>query len=219
LTVELGLAYSGLQWSDLFFLLQGALKTLFLSVLTCFTGTIIGVALGAARESSRFVSALLAPYVDATRSVPLLIQFILFSSASSAFQLPLTPFEAGVLTLSLYMGVQTSELYRAGLRSVPEGLRKAARSLGMSALRTWLWVRAPLAIRTVFPAWIGTVIGLTKDTALVSVVGYIELLRSAQIIIDRTNEALLLLSGAGCFYFAICYPMSKYGQALERRLL
>lgn len=217
--MELGLAYSGLQWSDLLFLLQGALKTLYLSAITCVFGTVIGVALGAARESNRAVSAVLAPYVDATRSVPLLIQFILFNSASSAFRLPLTPFEAGVLTLSLYMGVQTSELYRAGLRAVPEGLRKAARSLGMSATQTWLRVRVPLAVRAVFPAWIGTAIGLAKDTALVSVVGYIELLRSAQIIIDRSNEALLVLSGAGLFYFAICYPMSRYGQTLERRLL
>jgi His/Glu/Gln/Arg/opine family amino acid ABC transporter permease subunit len=217
--MELGLAYSGLQWSDLVFLLQGALKTLYLTILACVLGTAIGLVLGSVREYSKLASLVLAPYVDATRSVPLIIQFILFNSASSASGMPLDPFQVGVITLSLYMGVQTSELYRAGVRSVPDGLRKAARSLGMTAWQQWRTVSAPLAVRTILPGWIGTVIGLAKDTALISVVGYIELLRSAQIIIDRSNEALLVLSGAGLFYFAICYPMSKYGRILERSLL
>jgi polar amino acid transport system permease protein len=97
-------------------------------------------------------------------------------------------------------------------------IRKASRSLGMTYWQEMRLISVPLAIRTIFPSWIGTVIGLTKDTALVSVVGCIELLRAAQILITRTNQALLLLTGVGIAYFLICYPISRYSRSLERQL-
>lgn len=211
-------AYAGLQWGDLSFVLAGLGRTLLLAVLATTFGTLWGVVLGWAREANGAVSILLAPYVDVTRSIPLLIQFILVNSAFSVLGVPLGPLEVGVLTLSLYMGVLTSELVRAGLRSVRPELTRAARSLGMSYWQELRLISMPLALRTVFPSWIGTVLGLTKDTALVGVVGYVELLRAAQILITRTNDALLLLSGVGIAYFLICYPVSRYSRTLERRL-
>ena len=57
-----------------------------------------------------------------------------------------------------------------------------------------------------------------KDTSLIAVIGYIELLRASQVIITRTQEPLLVLSGAGLFYFVICYPFSRLAGRLERRL-
>jgi His/Glu/Gln/Arg/opine family amino acid ABC transporter permease subunit len=216
--MQFQLAYSGLQWSDLQFVLVGLWRTLLLTALAGFFGTVLGLVLGWARESSALVRHLFAPYVDVTRSIPLIIQFILINSAFAAFGSPLDPLQVGVLTLSLYMGVLTSELVRSGLRSVRPELIKASRSLGMSYWQELRLVSLPLAIRTVFPGWIGTLIGLTKDTALVSVVGYIELLRATQILITRTNEALLLLTGVGIAYFLICYPISRYSLAVERKL-
>lgn len=212
------LPYSGLQWSDAWFVLQGLGRTVLLTVLATLLGTVIGALLGWMRESSRMASHILAPYVDVTRGVPLIIQFILINSAFAAFGAPLDPLQVGVFTLSLYMAVLTSELVRSGLQSVRPEIRRAARSLGMTYWQELRLIAAPLAVRTVLPSWIGTVIGLTKDTALVSVVGCVELLRSAQILITRTNDALLLLTGVGIAYFVICYPVSHYSKALERRL-
>jgi hydroxyproline transport system permease protein len=150
------------------------------------------------------------------RSVPLIIQFILVNSSFALAGIPLEPLWVGVIVLSLYMGVLTSELVRAGLGAVRFQLKWASRSLGMSYWQELRYVSAPLALRTIFPGWIGTVIALTKDTALVSVVGYVELLRASQVLINRTNEALLVLAGTGLFYFAICYPISLYSRRLER---
>jgi len=210
--------YAGLQWSDLFFVLEGFGRTLLLAVVTCAAGTLLGTLVGWLRESMVIARFALAPYVDAVRSIPLIIQFILVNSAFSAFGLPLSPLQVGILTLTLYMGASSSELVRAGLRSVRPELRRAARSLGMSQWQELRHVTAPLAVRTIFPSWIGTLIGLTKDTALVSVIGYIELLRAAQILIVRTNEALWILLGVGAAYFLLCYPVSRYSRRLEKRL-
>jgi len=216
--MQFQLSYSGLQWSDAAFVLTGLWRTFLLTVLAGFFGTLLGVAIGWARENNAVARHILAPYIDVARSIPLIIQFILINSAFSAFGVPLDPLQISVLTLSFYMAAQTSELVRSGLRSVRPELKKASRSLGMSYWQELRFVSMPLAVRTVFPGWIGTIIGLTKDTALVSVVGYIELLRATQILITRTNEALLLLIGVGIAYFLICYPISRYSMTIERRM-
>ncbi|HDQ4608387.1 amino acid ABC transporter permease [Pseudomonas aeruginosa] len=214
--MQFQLSYSGLQWSDLPFVMTGIWHTVLLTILAAFFGTILGVVIGWLRENSKAVRIGLAPFVDLLRSVPLIIQFILVNSFFALSGVPISPLTVGVIVLSLYMGVLTSELVRSGLQSVRIQLRKAARSLGLSYWQEFWHISAPLALRTVFPGWIGTVIALTKDTALVSVVGYVELLRASQILINRSNEAILVLAGTGLFYFLICYPISRYSQRLEK---
>ncbi|KAJ10235.1 amino acid ABC transporter permease [Pseudomonas aeruginosa] len=214
--MQFQLSYSGLQWSDLSFVMTGIWHTVLLTILAAFFGTLLGVVIGWLRENSVVVRIALAPIVDLLRSVPLIIQFILVNSFFALSGVPISPLTVGVIVLSLYMGVLTSELVRSGLQSVRIQLRKAARSLGLSYWQEFWHISAPLALRTVFPGWIGTVIALTKDTALVSVVGYVELLRASQILINRSNEAILVLAGTGLFYFLICYPISRYSQRLEK---
>lgn len=210
--------YSGLQWDDLNFLLIGFARTLMLALIATVCGTLFGVILGWARHANKAASLLFAPYVDVTRSVPLLIQFVLADSTFSVIGIPLSPLQTSVLTLSLYTGVLTSELVRSGLTSIRPELVKAGRSLGMTYFQELRLISFPLAVRTIFPSWIGTILGITKDTALVSVIGYVELLHAAQILITRTNQALLLLTGVGIAYFMICYPVSRYSRWLETRM-
>lgn len=67
------------------------------------------------------------------------------------------------------------------------------------------------------PAWVGVALGVMKDSALVSVLGYVELLKASQILITRTQEPFLILALAGAFYFALSYPVSRYAARLEQR--
>ena len=71
--------------------------------------------------------------------------------------------------------------------------------------------------QAVFPSWVGVALGVMKDSALVSVLGYVELLKASQILITRTQEPLLILTIAGAFYFALSYPISRYAATLEKR--
>lgn len=216
--MQIQLPYSGLQWSDIPFLLTGIYHTLLLTVITVVLGTLLGIFIGWARESSKYPRIMFGPLIDVVRSIPLIIQFILVNSFFAMAGFPASPLVIGGVVLSIYMGVLTSELVRAGLRSVRPELKKASRSLGLTYWQELFHVSGPLAFRAVFPGWIGTVIGVTKDTALVSVVGYVELLRASQILINRSNEALLVLAGTGLFYFIICYPISRYSRSLEKVL-
>lgn len=211
--------YTTVSAQDLLFMARGALRTIELTLWSSAIGTLLGLLIGTARSSLPwFAGSVLAGYVDALRSVPLLIQFILFNAllAIIGFQQP--PFVVGIVVLSLYMSAYVSEVVRGGVLAVPVLTRRAARSLGMSWLQDMRYIVLPIGLRAVFPAWIGLVIGLVKDTSLIAVIGYIELLRAGQIIITRTQEPLLVLSAAGLFYFGICYPVSRFAARLESRM-
>jgi polar amino acid transport system permease protein len=212
------LGNQGLQWGDAWFLLRGAGNTLLVTALSGLIGTLLGIVLGWARASSAFVRVAMLPYIDIVRSVPLVIQLILLNSFLSLSGVPLAPFWIGTLVLASSMAVLTSEVVRAGLGSVPPTYCRAGRSLGMNYFQEVFHISAPLALRTGLAAWVGLLISLTKDSALVSVVGYLEFLRSAQILITRTHETLFLLGGVGLFYFLICYPVSLYSRHLEKRI-
>jgi polar amino acid transport system permease protein len=75
----------------------------------------------------------------------------------------------------------------------------------------------PIGLRAVLPAWAGVALGVLKDSALVSVLGYVELLRASQILITRTQEPLLILTVVGMFYFALSFPISRATARLESR--
>jgi ABC-type amino acid transport system permease subunit len=105
----------------------------------------------------------------------------------------------------------------AAFEAVGKPMRRAARSLGMSYWQDMRHVVLPIGGRAVFPSWVGVALGVMKDSALVSVLGYVELLKASQILITRTQEPFLILAIAGAFYFALSYPISRYAAQLEKR--
>ena len=106
---------------------------------------------------------------------------------------------------------------RGGIEAVGRPMRRSARSLGMSYWQDMRYVVLPIGGRAIFPSWIGVALGVMKDSALVSVLGYVELLKASQILITRTQEPFLILSIAGAFYFALSFPISRYAAKLEER--
>jgi len=210
--------FSAFSLNDLMFMAQGAAKTLLLTLWSGLLGTVVGVVVGWIRSTrAPVVSQLLGVYIDVIRTVPLIIQFIVVNSGASILGAPLTPFGTGILVLSFYMGGFVAEVVTAGIHAVSDTLRKAGRSLGLSYWKDVRYIVLPLSLRAVFPAWIGLLLGLMKDSSLIAVVGYIELLRASQIIINRTEQPLQVLLGAGAFYFVMSFAASRYAASLERR--
>ncbi|WP_044870088.1 amino acid ABC transporter permease [Pseudomonas sp. LFM046] len=207
--------FSSLQISDLYFILDGALKTVWLAAFVIVVGTLIGFLMGWLRSISKIINLLLSPIVDLSRSIPLIIQLIVTNSALAILGSPVSPFVCSGVVLSLYMAAYCSEIYKGGFEAVPSKLQRAARSLGMSYIQSFRHITVPIMLQNTFPAWVGIMLGVLKDTSLAAVIGYIELLRSSQIVITRTQEPLIILLGVGLFYFVICYPVSRYSQKLE----
>ncbi len=210
--------FSGFGVNDLWFLGEAALRTMWISVLSISLGTVIGVLFGWLLYEGKLTAALtVAPVLDVFRSVPLIIQLVLFYNFAPIVGLNLDAFASGVVILTIYTAALVANVARGGIEAVDTSMRRAARSLGMTYWQDLRHVVLPIGGRAVFPAWVGVALGVMKDSALVSVLGYVELLKASQILITRTQEPFLILSVAGAFYFALSYPISRYAASLEKR--
>jgi polar amino acid transport system permease protein len=211
--------HTNLSPNDLLFMAQGAGWTLLITAIAMLGGTLLGVIFGVTRAVLPGWTTLPLGFVlDIFRSVPLLIQLILANSFIPILGLKATPFAVSCIVLSLYTSSYCSEIVRGGVQAVPQTTRRAARSLGMTWWQDMTEIVYPMALRIMLPSWIGLTLGVMKDTALVSWIGVIELLKSSQILITRMqNEPLFILMIAGLIYFLISFPISRLGARLERR--
>ena len=211
--------FTPVSWNDTGFILTGVLNTVYISVVAIVIGTILGVIVGFLRaESNKFTNMILGSVLDILRSVPLIIQLILFTTYVGVMGYPLEPFVAGSIILSLYTMAFMSEVFRGGFESVQPSMITASRSLGMSYWQTLRYIRLPIGLRAVFTSWLGVALSVIKDSALVSVIGYMELLRTSEQLISRSQQPLEILIGVGIFYFLISYPLSLYGKHVERKM-
>ncbi|MBV7497992.1 amino acid ABC transporter permease [Pseudomonas sp. NPDC086112] len=208
---------TGFSSNDLLFLLNGAWVTLQLTFWSIMLGTLAGLLFGLLRALLPRASLPLAWVLDVFRSVPLLIQFVLFNSLKSIVGLNISAFSVGCIVLGVYAAAYFTEIVRAGVLSVPFTLRRASRSLGLSFLQDLRWIVLPMATRVAFPGWLNLVLGVMKDTALVMWIGIVELLRASQTIVTRIQEPLLVLCIAGLIYYVMSLVVARLGARLERR--
>jgi His/Glu/Gln/Arg/opine family amino acid ABC transporter permease subunit len=203
--------------NDLLFLLDGAWVTLQLTFWAIILGSIAGLLFGLLRALFPRASLPLAWVLDVFRSVPLLIQFVLFNSLKSIVGLNLSAFSVGCIVLGVYTAAYFTEIVRGGVLSVPFTVRRASRSLGLSFLQDLRWIVLPMATRVAFPGWLNLVLGVMKDTALVMWIGIVELLRASQTIVTRIQEPLVVLCIAGLIYYVMSLVVARLGARLERR--
>ncbi|WP_374631371.1 amino acid ABC transporter permease [Pannonibacter indicus] len=210
---------TSVTWGDVSFMASGAGLTLAITFWAMLGGTLAGLVFGLIRtQSPWYVNYPLGALLDVLRSVPLLIQFILFNSFQSILGWGMNPFVTGCLVLAAYTAAFCTEIVRGGIEAVPVTVRRAARSLGMTYWQDMRHIVLPLGTRVMLPSWIGLSLGVMKDTALVYAIGVIELLRSSQIIITRKpHEALAVLAIAGLIYFLVSLPVSRLGARLEKK--
>ncbi|MDI3275545.1 amino acid ABC transporter permease [Pseudomonas sp. AL03] len=203
--------------NDLLFLLNGAWVTLQLTFWSIILGSFAGMLFGLLRALLPRASLPLAWVLDVFRSVPLLIQFVLFNSLKSIVGLNISAFSVGCIVLGVYAAAYFTEIVRSGVLSVPFTLRRASRSLGLSFLQDLRWIVLPMATRVAFPGWLNLVLSVMKDTALVMWIGIVELLRASQTIVTRIQEPLLVLCIAGLIYYVMSLVVARLGARLERR--
>lgn len=210
---------TALSANDLIFLAKGAGMTIFVTLIAVFFGTVLGIVFGIFRyQVGPVIAAPLTFVLDVFRSIPLLIQLVLANAfLGMVLRLGLSGLTVACIVLTLYTSAYCAEIVRGAIESVPQPVRRAARSLGLSWRQDMANIVLPLAIRVGLPSWIGLSLGVMKDSALVYVVQVTELLKSTQILITRLQEPLLLLMICGAFYFLISFPVARLGGYLEKR--
>jgi polar amino acid transport system permease protein len=113
-----------------------------------------------------------------------------------------------LLALVLIYSAYVSEVYRAGIESIHPSQEMAARSLGLSRIRSLRFVILPQAVRRVIPPLLNDFIGLQKDTVLVSFIGVVEIFRTAQIK-QSANFNMSYYIGVMLVYLVITIPMTR----------
>jgi His/Glu/Gln/Arg/opine family amino acid ABC transporter permease subunit len=229
------------------FLLQAAGLTIGLSVVSMVLAVIFGF-IGAIGRLSRFAAVrwIATIYVEVVRGTPILVQLLLwyygvgqalsmlgFDPYNTAFQImtvlqnnSLVPdafsaFFYGVIGLSFNYGAYLTEVFRTGIESINKGQTEAALSLGLNPRQAMRHIVLPQAIRITIPPFTNYFITLIQDSALLSVLGVVELEQTtgsfADPLLDANKKLFIYILGA-LIYLAICYPLSLLARYLEARM-
>jgi polar amino acid transport system permease protein len=158
-------------------------------------------------------------YVDLFRSVPTILVIYILGFGVPALQLPGVPIDPlfwGVVSLVLVYSAYVAEVYRAGIESVHPSQSAAARSLGLSHLQSLRFVVVPQAVRRVIPPLLNDFIGLTKDTALVGLLGVVEAFRQSQIEVAASFNYTPYIATA-LIFIVLTVPMARFTDWLVAR--
>lgn len=209
-------------------LLLGAMgKTLILALCGLFFACILGLIFGLMSVvSNRVCNIISAIFVDVIRGVPMIVlaYFIffgmpyLFNNILGIGGVTLTALQAGSICLALNCGAYMAEIIRAGIQSVDRGQMEAARSLGLPYWRAMVRVVLPQAIRTMIPSIINQFIITLKDTSILSVIGFPELVNMAKNVVANTYMSFQTWGIVAVMYLIVITLLSRLAKTLERRL-
>ena len=199
-------------------ILSGLLQTMFLCVILVPLGLIGGLGtMLLATSRRRAVRWSTLALIDFFRSFPPLVLLIFIFSGLPFAGIRLSPMMAICVAFLLNSSSYYGEIYRAGVESVPAGQTEAARSTGLGATQTMLYVILPQAVRNVLPELLSNTVELIKLTTLASVISAPELLHSADLARSLTyNSSPLTL--AALIYLALLWPLVRLVRRMEHRL-
>ena len=208
-------------------LLRAMGQTLLLALCGLFFACIIGLIVGMMSViKNRVCRVIAAVFVDVIRGVPMIVlaYFVFFgvpylcNNILGIGGVTLTALQAGTICLALNCGAYMAEIIRAGIESVDKGQMEAARSLGMPYWRSMQRVVLPQAIRTMIPSIINQFIITLKDTSILSVIGFPELVNTAKNVVANTFMSFQTWGIVAVMYLIVITALSRVAKMLERRM-
>jgi polar amino acid transport system permease protein len=160
--------------------------------------------------------------VEFVRSTPLVLQIFFVFYVGPQFGIRLSPWTAGMIAIGLHYAAYLSEVYRGGLESVPRGQWEAAKSLNLSTGRTYFRVILPQALPPSLAGMGNYLVGIFKDTPMLSVIGVAELMHTANAIGSETYRFLEPFTLVGVIFLLISLPTAaaiRLFEAWTRRKL
>jgi His/Glu/Gln/Arg/opine family amino acid ABC transporter permease subunit len=206
-------------WQSRWLLLEGALITVLLTVLTMLIAVPGGIVLALMRGSHFKPVALFATaFVELFRNVPLLLLiYWAFYVMPVLTGLGLSPFATGLVALCLNVSAYNSETFRSGINSIRKGQTEAGLAIGMSRSEVFRQIIWPQAWRRVLPILASTWVSLFKDTSLVSVIAVGELAHTAMQIRSQSFRVLEMLTAMAAIYWLMGYPQAKIVDWIHRK--
>lgn len=197
-------------------LLEALPITIYATFLGFFLSCLLGLILAFGRRSGfRPLSLVTGGFIEFVRSTPLLAQLYFIFFGLPFLGIKLSPLVAGGLGLGIHYSTYLSEVYRAGIDAVPRGQWEAATALNFSQRRLWLSIILPQAVPPVGPVMGNYLIGMFKDTPLLSAITVVEVLARAKIIGTHSFRYTEPITLVGVFFLVLSYISSLGVQRLE----
>jgi polar amino acid transport system permease protein len=211
-------------------IISGFEKTLLIAVLAMILGLILGTVFAVMRLSRNpIMSAIAWLYVWSFRGTPVLVQLLIWFNLALIFPrigIPgifhvqtvqlITPLLAALLGLGINEGAYLTEIIRGGILSVDSGQTLAAKAHGLSSRQTLAKIVLPQAMPAILPTIGNEAIGMLKMSSLAAVIGYTELLESAESIY-YVNARVMELLFVAAFWYLVATSVTSVGQYyLER---
>lgn len=209
-------------------LIEAMGQTLLLALYGLFFACIVGLIFGLLSViKNKFCNAFAAVFVFVIRGVPMIVlaffiyfgvPFLLNNIIGLSTPATLTALQAGTICLTLNCGAYMAEIIRAGIQSVDIGQMEAGRSLGLSYPQTMVRIVMPQAIRTMIPSIINQFIITLKDTSILSVIGFPELVNTAKNVQANTFLSFQTWAVVGVMYLVVITILSYAAKLVERRM-
>ena len=206
-------------------LLQGLWVSVRIALVSMVLSIVLAIPLGLVMDSRRlWVRILTRGYVETLRLLPqLVLLFVVYFDMAQVAGLDVSGEAAAIIVFTLWGTAEMGDLVRGAIAAVPHHQIVSAQALGMSDRAVRRHIVMPLALRQLVPLTVNLVTRMIKTTALVSLIGVVEILKVTQAIIDRNrfdhpDAALWIYGTVFCLYFIVCFVISLYSRHLERRM-
>jgi polar amino acid transport system permease protein len=200
-------------------LLQGAVVTVQVTVLSFLLSSVLGLALALMKLSPvRALSWTGTAVINVIRGLPIIVQLFYIYFVLPEFGVQLTAFQAGVIGLGIAYSAYQAENFRGGIEAVDAGQREAAQAMGMRSAMIMRRVILPQAFRIALPPYGNTLVMMLKDSSLVSTITVAEMTRAGQLIASSTFQNMTVYTLVALLYLIMSLPLVYGLRRLERRL-
>ena len=206
---------ANMRWKLVFY---GLGTTLLIAICAVLIGSVLGCTFALFKISKNKVLQKISEiYTTVIRGIPMATQlmifyFVIFSPIGIS-----NAVLVAIIAFGINSGAYCTEIFRAGIQSIPQGQYEAASSLGMNRFQTMMFIIIPQTIRWVIPPLTSDFITSYKDTSLLSSVGVMELMMFAKNLTTSTGNMTPYMTAA-LFYLAITLPLIKVVGSIEKRM-
>jgi polar amino acid transport system permease protein len=213
----------GFRWDFAYEIFPALIRATGNTILAAGIGYLIAVFVGLVfllgqKTSSRILNMITREIVEFIRSTPLLIQLFFVYFVLPQFGITLSAWVCGMLTIGLHFGTYLCEVYRGALEAVPKAQWEACRALNFSNAYAYRRIILPQAFPIAIPGMGNYLVGIFKDTPLLSTIGVAELFHAATAVGGYNYRYLEPYTMVGVIFLTLSIPAAMCVRRLEKRV-
>lgn len=184
-------------------------------------GILIGIVLGLFAAIARYqgiATSIINIVISVLRGTPLILQLaFVYFAIPGLIHVKFSIIAAGIITFGLNSSAYIAEILRAGIESISKGQFEASQTLKIPSYYMWKDIILPQVIKNILPAMISEFIMLLKETALITTIGGMDIMRSAQTLAAEQFTYFMPLCIAGLYYYTFVLLIEYFGKKIEKR--